>query len=69
MNIEDATDIAREFARKNGYYATRLEDAKLVEGRWAIKLKYQLVGEVVRIQIVVDDESGEIVSFERIQEK
>lgn len=67
MNIEEASEVAREFARKNGYPTTRLEDVELVEGKWTIILNYKLFSEEITLKIVIDDESGEIVEFKKLK--
>lgn len=63
MDIESATDLALEYAKKAGYTWPKVVSAKPQGNLWIIKLDVGTYGTLIKI-VTIDDTSGKVVGYE-----
>jgi len=67
MEVEEVVERAIDFLEhKAGYYTHRLESVKLEKGIWIIRFDVAVFGREI-IEIRIEDDTGRIISYERIQ--
>ncbi len=64
-SIEEVTNVAQQFAVSNGYQNTRLAKVELKENEWTVYLDPMLIFQALVIEIVINNETLEILKFER----
>jgi hypothetical protein len=63
MDIESATDLALEYAKKAGYSWPKIVSAKPQANLWIIKIDVGSWASIIKT-ITIDDTSGKVVGYE-----
>ena len=63
LDIDSATDIAINYAKKSGYTWIQVESAKFVSEKWIVKIDVGVITKEIKT-ITIDDISGKVTGYE-----